>query len=165
MLYILFHTAYTEEEAAKVTGRKLVTHTDAEFSVATRELDLNEDELFLNCVKEIDTCDVPFPNVIRDLYTGNTHSFDRVSSGAKAMWLLGRLHEKFIMPSAFFGPNCYKILVELSKDRDIYIYEDAHMFGYPESDELEGVFTDFKTKQVVELGGYTAFDYICDMGY
>ena len=166
MLYVLFQNVVTEEEAEKLTGRKMVTHTDAEFYFRTEGLDLNNDDFFKMCIEEIDRCDVPFRNVVRDLITGETHSFDRVSSGVKALWLMNYKNKELILPSAYFGPNCYRILVESSKTRDIYIYDDAAMMSNEEADnECIGCFTDYHTGTIVEFGDDRAWDYTMDMEY
>ena len=165
MLYFLSQSVYTEEYAAWLTGRELVTHTDYLFDFKSRKHNLNNDVIFKQCVLEIDKCDIPMDNVIRELATGRTRSFDKISSGAKALWLMYYYCDSILMPTAYFGPNCYRLLVEFSKERDIYIYDDADMCVYEEADMCNGCFTDFKTGEVVEFGEDRAYDYITKMRY
>jgi len=60
-----------------------------------RDFNLNDDVEFAKYLKEIDQCDIPMPNVVRDLLTGNTHSFDKVSTGVRMLWLMVRFSDSF----------------------------------------------------------------------
>lgn len=151
MLYVLFEKYYTEEEAAKLTNRNMLVGTESAFNVKRDGVDLNKDEFFKRCCKEVDLCDIPFRNVLLDTLNGETHSFDKVSGGVRALWLMRHFHEEFILPSCFMGPNCYALMVESSADRDIYIYDDSEMFLELVADELKGQFVDYHSKEVVTL--------------
>ena len=160
MLYVLHQNAYTEEEAAKLTGLKLVDYKKAIFLRRTEDVDLNDDDFFKKCVREVDIADIPCRNVVRDLLTGDTHSFDRVSGGVMALWLMYYYNDRYLMPTCYFGENCYQTLLDASKEKDIYVFDDSDMLSRYEFSECEGVFTDYKTKQLVncdydELDEYT----------
>ena len=60
-----------------------------------RDFNLNDDVEFAKYLKEIDQCDIPMPNVVRDVWTGNTHSFDKVSTGVRMLWLMVRFSDSF----------------------------------------------------------------------
>lgn len=79
MIYILFQDDYTEEEASLAVNKKMIANTDTAFETRRRGHDLNYDRYFRELLKYIDICDVPMRNVARDLLTGETHSFDRIS--------------------------------------------------------------------------------------
>lgn len=165
MLYVLFQSVYTEDEAAEITKRKLINNTKAEFLTQSRNHDLNNDEFFSKCCLEIDRSDIPFPNVLRDLPTGQTHSFDRISGGIMSLWLMYNYNDIYLFPSCYFGENCYQIVLDISKDKDIYIYEDSGMMDTKELSACTGVFTDMKTGKIVGCSNHEAFYYTAEMGY
>lgn len=163
MIYILFQDDYTEEEAALAVNKKMIVNTDTAFETRRRDHDLNYDRYFRDLLKAIDRCDVPMRNVARDLLTGETHSFDRISGGIKSLWLMHHYNKDYIFPSCYFGENCYKFVFNDGKDRDIYIYEDSGMFATDEIEECVGVFTNYKTKEVIDVKN--GFDYTIANGY
>ena len=165
MLYVLNQKAYTEEEAATLTGLELIKYKKDAFIILSRKVDLNQDMFFKRCVEEIDLCDIPFPNVIRDPLTGNTHSFDKVSGGVTAMWLMNYYNDRYIMPTSYFGENCYQIMLDISKEKDVYVYDDAGMLYTKEIDECKGVFTDYKTKRVIVCENREATPLAEEEGY
>lgn len=126
---------------------------------------MNNDEFYIRSVGEIDKCDIPMRNVLRDLITGETHSFDKVSGGVKSLWLMYYYNEEYIFPTRYFGQNCYNLVVDISKDRDIYLYDDANMMDEDESGECIGVFTDFHTGEIVSFENDRAFEYVTKKGY
>lgn len=165
MLYLLFQAKVSEEEAEQMTGRKWLAQPDRWFLRLSDEVDLNTDETFIKYLYEIDKCDIPMRNVARDLLTGDTHSFDKISTGVRMLWFMRYHPEKFLFPSQFLGENCYQGAIDLSIDRDIYIYEDSNMFDTDEIEKCKGTFTDYHTGEVVNVNNYEAFDYFWERGY
>lgn len=68
----------------------------------SRGIDLNKDKDFERYLKEIDKCDIPLPNVARDLLTGKTHSFDKISTGARMLWLMQDFADEYLFLSHFW---------------------------------------------------------------
>lgn len=148
MLYLIFMDK-TEEEAAELTNRKVIDNPDARFNYYTKGVDLNKDEFFVKALREIDRCDIPMDNVARDLLTGRTHSFDKVSTGLRSLWLMYHKPDAFVYLASFFGENCYRLLLEISKTRDIIVYDDVEMLS---EDILEG--------QEIEFINYTKQQHV-----
>ena len=165
MLYVLFSKVVSEEEASALIGRKLIKFVDAEYRVRINQNALNNDAFFIRCCKEIDICDIPMPNVLRDIRSGETHSFYRVSGGIMSMWLMYHYTDSFLFQSAYFGENCYQILLDIGKEKDVYVYDNADMLCKEEFDACTGCFTDYHTGTVVEVGDDRAFDYAIDTEY
>ena len=165
MLHVLFETAYSEEEAVLISNRVMIENTKSEFLTRSRYHDLNTDPFFIKCCAEIDKCDIPMPNVLRDVLTGNTHSFDKISGGVMSLWLMFHYSDKYLFPSCYFGENCYQLLFDICKEKDIYIYENSQMMCRPEIRECIGTFTDSKTGKIVQCKGYNAFLFVSEMGY
>lgn len=165
MLYVLPQKVYTEEEAANITGLKLIKYKKSLFEMLSREHDLNTDEFFKKCCLEIDNSDIPVRNVLRDIPTGETHSFDRASGGVMALWLMYHYSDTYMMPTCYFGENCYQIVLDISKEKDIYVYDDSDMLCSSYLSECVGILTDFKTKKVVTCENDEAFDLALDEGY
>ena len=149
MLYLIFMNV-TEAEASKMTGKKFMENSGAWFNWYSRNYNLNEDDFFIRALREIDNCDVPMPNVARDILTGDTYSFDKISGGVKSLWLIYHKSEEFVYPASFFGENCYKLLLEISKDRDIIIYDDVEMLREEVLEGQEIVFTDYVKNTLVK---------------
>ena len=165
MLYVLHQNAYTEEEASVATGLPLIKYKKDLFLYKTESVDLNKDDFFRMCVKEIDLCDIPMRNVVRDLATGETHSFDKVSGGVMALWLMYNYYDAYMMPTCYFGENCYQIVLDISKDRDIYVYDDADMLNSIEFEKCKGTITDFKTKKVATCENEQVLNLTLEEGY
>lgn len=164
MVYLIFDRI-TEKEAEERTGRKYVEFPDQQFLFLSECVDLNKDETFIKYLREVDKCDIPMPNVARDLITGKTHSFDKVSTGVRMLWLMRYHADKFLFPSQFLGQNCYQGAFDIGRINDVYIYDDSNMLEEEESDECDGVFTDYLTGDIIETGDDRAFDYFVMRGY
>lgn len=165
MLYMLNQRAYTEVDASDITGLELVKYKKELFKLLSRNHDLNNDSFFRRCCGEIDKADIPYPNVLRDIYTGTTHSFDIVSGGVMALWLLYYYNTKYLMPTRYFGENCYQILLDISKEKDIYVYDDADMLSSPYLNQCSGVLTDYKSKRIVCSNNWEALMMAIDEGH
>jgi hypothetical protein len=166
MIDMIFCTVMSEEEAEKATGLKYLELPDEWFYKLSSSHDLNNDEYLKNILKEVDNCDVPMPNVIRDIITGETHSFDRISTGVKVLWLMRYYPNKFLYPSQWLGENCYRAFFELNDICDIVLYEDSDMLFNVEADECVGMkFRDWHTGNIVELGEDRGFLYMAKMRY
>lgn len=149
MLQILW--AKSDEEAEQISGKKYLWDPDAWFYKYTFGKDLSTDTLFLKFIKEIDRADMPFPNVVRNIPTGGTHDIYHVSTGAKVLWITMSDHiNDWLMPSQWFGENCFRFLVEYAKDKDILIYDDSDMFTYDEMTDLGNFeFMDYRSKDIL----------------
>jgi hypothetical protein len=166
MVNIIFQKVMSEEEAEKATGLKYLELPDEWFIELSSGKDLNNDEYFKKVLLEIDECDVPMPNVARLVLNGDTHSFDKVSTGVRMLWLMKYYPNKFLYPSQWLGQNCYKALFELGEENEIMLYEDSGMMDQTEIDECVGLkFRDYHNGNIVELGQDVGFLYTCDMGY
>lgn len=163
MVNVLFAKKIKLDEAATVTGKKLLEYPDALFRYLTRGYDLNKDEIFVKALLDIDKCDIPMDNVARDLLTGRTHSFDKVSTGVMTVWLLSKCSEEYLLETKWLGENCYRSVFELAKDRDIYLYDNSQMFLTDEVEECNSDWKDYHTGNVVNVTD--SFDYCVDMGY
>lgn len=170
MLYILFSDDYTKEEAAAATGRKYAKFVDAHWSYQTDYRDLNNDPVLKRLLKNVDQCDLPYPNVVLDIRSNTTHSFDRISSGVKTLWLMQYCADTYLFSSAHLGENCFQDLLDISKTVDVYVYENSDMLyrkvGDHFFDECTGEFTDYKTGIVTHVvpGKLNALDYGCFRG-
>ncbi len=171
MLNIIFQDDMTEKEAERLSGRKWLQFPDDQFHYLSNEDTLSDDLWFIKALKDIDRCDIPMKCVARDLITGRTHSFDRISTGVKMVWLMRYHADKFLFPSQYLGENCYQCVLDASTCRnDIFLYDDSDML-YRESqgyclDACTGLFNDYVKNKIVELNGnrklYIASDYGCD---
>lgn len=159
MLRVVFQSDKTEAEAAALVQRPWLKFPDIAFKRLTREYDINKDDDFKRFLFEVDRCDLPMPNVVRDIPTGSTHSIDRVSTGVKMLWLMARHAEDYLFPSQYLGENCYLSMFELSKTRDIYLYEDSDMFVSKEADVVGYVIHDEVSDKDIELGCERGIDY------
>jgi hypothetical protein len=165
MLKFMFSNKIDEKEAENLCNRKYIEFPDTEFMRLSRKHDLNNDQYFIKFLHDIDGCDIPMKNVARDLITGNTHSFDKVSTGVRVLWLMAVYPDKFLYPTQWLGENCYQAMFDLGKERDIYIYEDSDMFSQKLADKIEGELYDCHTDKVVSVSNDKGFDYVIDMGY
>lgn len=165
MVYMIFDKCMTEEEAAQKVNRKYIEYPDGEFEVLARDHDLNTDEIFIRALKEIDRCDIPMRNVARDLLTGDTHSFDKVSTGVRVIWLMARYPDKFLFPTQWLGENCYQMMFDIGKEFDFYVYEDSDMFSQDGVEDCTGYFTDLVTGEEVCVDNDNGFEYMADHLY
>lgn len=152
------------EQAEKLTGLKYLNFPDDWFSTLSAKYDLNKDGAFVKYLREVDECDIPMPNVVRDLVTGTTHSFDKVSTGVKTLWLINHFPGKFLYPSCFLGQNCYQQLFDVGKDKDIFIYDDSDMLVNEEADMCTGKFKDYLRGNIIELGNERGYIYFDELG-
>ena len=161
MLYIIFDTI-PEEEASALFKKPILENPDGEFLILVEEcgFEISANPYFQKILKYIDNADVPMPNVIRDIPTGLTSDIFKVSTGVKTLWLTA-IGENYTFLSEWYGPNCLQELLDISKHRDIYVYDDSRMFGLANVKDLKGKFTDFMTGAVYELDGYnTTYELI-----
>jgi len=165
VIRMFFDGAYTIEEAERLTGLKYIEFPDIIFERTVRNYDLNNDQAFERYLREIDNCDIPMPNVARDLITGNTHSFDKISTGVRMLWLMTRLPDRYLYPTQWLGENCYQSMFDIGRDTDVWVYEDSQMFANEEADACTGQFLDVKAGNVVTIGDDRGFDYWVDMDY
>lgn len=162
MVNIIFQEDKTEDEASKLCGREWLKFPDIWFKKLSYNCDLNKDPFFRECLLEVDRCDIPMDNVIRDIITGKTHSVDKISTGVKMLWLMKNYSDKFLFPSQYLGENCYALAYKIGNDVELYIYDDSDMFVHDEAD-IEGyVLRDVVLNQDIVLGNGKAFDYILD---
>lgn len=166
MLYMLFHRDVEEDEAAKLFNKPILEFPDSVFDYEARNSDDNVsmNTYFQEIIKEIDRADVPMKNVIRDIPTGDTRDIYKTSTGAKTLWLAYKgMNYTFL--SEWFGPNCYQRLFDISKDVDIYMYDDSDMFNYEKAEKIIGEFTDFKTGELIKVDYDNAYEYLESRGY
>lgn len=164
MLYLIFMNV-TEEKASELTGKKVIDNPAAWFNWYSRDYNLNQDDFFIKALREIDNCDIPMPNVVRDIMTGDTHSFDRVSNGIKSLWLMYHKPQEFLYLASFFGENCYRLLFEMSKDRDIIVYDDVEMLREDILDNQEIIFMDYLKNTLVKTSFPDCSDYYMNEVY
>lgn len=166
MLYILFCRDIEEDKAAEMFKKPILEYPDSVFKYIVSQTDENvsEDPHFQDILKKIDKADVPMKNVIRDIYTGDTHDIYKTSTGTKTLWLAAKGAD-YTFLSEWFGPNCYQELFDISNSIDVYLYDDSDMFIQDAAEELIGRFTDFKTGKIIELGNFDVVGYLEEMGY
>lgn len=168
MLYIMRHEDYPGDDiAAKAAGKPYLTFPDTWFNVKSRGFNLSADPWFNRILEEVDVCDIPFPDVARDLVTGKTHSFDKVSTGVRTLWLMYHFPNDWLYPSQWLGENCYQAMFDASKDKDIVVFNDSNMLmrrceGYC-MDSCSGTFKDFKRGicYTAVPGGTVCKDFAC----
>jgi hypothetical protein len=166
MVNIIFSKIMSMEEAEEATGLKYLDFPDEWFNRIARNHDLNKDEYFKQVLSEIDDSDIPMPNVVRFRKNMSTHPFDKVSTGVRMLWLMNYYPNRFLYPSQWLGPNCYRSLFELGKSKDIIIYDDSEMLVNEEADDCTGLrFKDFHTGDIVELGEDKGYDYFMQREY
>ncbi len=157
MLNILFEYDMTEEEAERVSDKKKLEFPDEYFVDYIYKGVLNSDKYFEQLVKDIDNCYIPEPGVIKDIATGLAHPISEVSTGVKMLWLMKNEPDKWLYLSHYLGENCYQHMLDLSKDRDIWLYECSRMMttrmdGYS-LDGCIGKFNDYVKSNIVEVVG------------
>ena len=103
-------------------------------------------------------------NVIRDLYTEDTHDIYKVSTGVKTLWLI-HSGEQYTYLSQWLGKNCLQQLFDISKSIDVYMYDDSQMFLDGYYYKLHGEFTDFTNGKVVKVGIQSTLEYLEKKGY
>lgn len=165
MLYMISQLSMPIEEAVNITGRKWANIPDNNFEFDSRKHDLNNDEFLRKCLLEVGNKTIPMPNVIRDEVTGITHSFDKMSTGVKVLWLLYHYPEKYLIETCFIGPNCYEILMDLSETKDIILYDNSNMLHDMNRYCKRGSVTDFVSKKAVSMDCASYFDMVDSMGY
>ena len=161
MLYIVF--AKSDEEAVDIAGKPYLEYPDIVFKRWCENNDINTQQVFKEIIKEIDYADMPMKNVVRDLYTDDTHDVYHVSTGAKTLFLT-TVDSTWLYPSQWFGENCYQTLFNLSKEHDIVVYDDSDMFSRNQvyGLELEGTFIDVRANRTVEVKDGSGFEYVLD---
>lgn len=166
MLSIMRWCDYPGDDiAAKAAGRPYLDFPDSWFSMLSRDHNLNQDPWFEKFVREVDECDIPMPNVIRMLDTGETHSFDRVSTGVKALWLMYYYPDRWLYPSQWLGENCYQSMLDIGAEKDLIVLNDSKMLiseidGYC-MDKCRGQFRDFKRGTIYTIipGGEVCWNF------
>lgn len=165
MINMYFESVISIEDLEQKLGLRYIEFPDAVFDTLKRKHNLNTDPYFIKFLKEIDNCDIPMPNVARDLYTMDTHSFDKVSTGVRVLWLMARYPDKYLYPTQWLGENCYQSMFDLGKEFDISVYEDSDMFSQALIDECTGQFRDMHTGQIVTIDNDYGFDYVAMKNY
>jgi hypothetical protein len=161
-----FDSVYDEKDVESITGKKIIEFPDDLFEILQRDFNLNKDDDFIKFLRVIDECDIPLPNVARDIETGETHSFDKVSSGVKMLWLIAKFSNKYIFPTCWLGENCYQSMFDLGSIYDFDVYEDSNMFAQEYCiEECTGKFKDYKTGDVVTIDNDNGWDYVLDHHY
>lgn len=165
MLYYMSNREYSQEEAEKITGRKLTTFVDTLFKYYSeygKEF-AGEDPMYKVFVSEIDDGDLLTPDIIKDRYSKRTYSTERSSSGVHILWLMKTHNKELLFRTSRFGDNCLPHIFKLSKEYDIYLYDDSQLFvrgytdAYDNKDQFHlqhGKFTDYKTGDIHEAYGF-----------
>jgi hypothetical protein len=165
MINMIFENACELEAAEKLTGVKFIEFPDYVFNILTMGYDLNQDDYFKKLLLEIDGCDVPLPNVVRDIKTNRTSSFDKVSTGVRVLWLIKNHPSEYLYPTQWLGENCYQELFNLGKEVDVYIYEDSRMFLQDGAELCTGEFVDVLTGSTVTVDNDNGYEYYMKMDY
>lgn len=163
MLKVVF--TKTEEEAEKLVSKEIEPFPDALFQLTADFNELNNSDYFKKLLKEIDNCDIPMNNVVRDIFTGETHSFDKISTGVIALWLIYKDKEcKYLHCTQWLGENCYQLLFDLGEEQDIYMYDDSE-FLFEALPDLHGRFEDLLTGEIVQVEGNSGWMHCIQRGY
>ena len=161
MLYIIHYKQMELEEAASLVKRRIIENPDEVFNMLTTKEELFNSKLIHDMANEIENADIIGNGVLVSRYNGDYYTFKEMAGGVKTIYLLDKYCNEFILESCFFGENCYKFLFEISKTKDIYIYENSNMLLKPEVNNVNiGTFTDFVTKRVVDTGDNKPAKYI-----
>lgn len=166
MLKILRWEDYPGDDiAAAAVGKPYLNFPDDHFAEISRGRDLFNDEWFKRVLLEVDIADVPMVGVIRDLRTNTGHSIDKVSTGVKVMWMLKYFPNDYTYPSQWLGENCFQLLLDLSVEQDIVIFDDSGMLYRGGAkycmNNCHGQFQDFKrgTIYTITPGEHTAWQF------
>lgn len=162
MLYYVNARIMSIEEFSQKLNKSICECPDLVFDIISRDYDLNRDEFFAMALLKVGNADIPMDNVARDLITGRTYSFDKISTGIRSLWLMNYFGTKYIYQSCYFGENCYKVLAELAQYTDVYLYDNSSMLVSEEFDDSVGNFTDYTTGE--EIPWSNAYSYFCDRG-
>lgn len=167
MLYYICGEKMTIEEASKLVNKPIEPYPGDSFLFRSKKVDLNSDELFKRLVREIDNCDIPMKNVLRNLATGDTYPLTNACGGTKAIWMIGQDKKaELLHTNEWFGDNCYQALFDLSKGQDIYLYDCLTMWAEYEAEFLRGEFYDILKKRLVKLDHDDAgYDYFMEAYY
>lgn len=150
--------------AVSVTGKKYLEVPRAAFAGLSNDKMLSTDPWFKRILKEVDRADLVGCAAL-DPYTGNSHSFDRVSTGVKTLWLMYHYPDRFLYASQWLGENCYQAALDAGAEKDIVVFDDSKMLCRMEGayylDNCRGQFQDFKRGTIYTLipGGRVAWDF------
>lgn len=113
MLYIYFGSISYE-----TSPDEYVKHIDSWFNNYFEE-SWTDNEWAKRVIKEIDDTDLITPTVISSKWLGTT-SIESISGGAKSL-IMANATERLVFNGNNFGDNCFPLLLELSKTKDIMI--------------------------------------------
>jgi hypothetical protein len=162
MLDIIF--AKTDEEAVELYGKPYLEFPDILFSRIAKEDVLSHDEYFKRIVRDVDESELIADSVLKDIRSGKTHTLWTVSTGVKCLWLINHGID-YLMPTQWFGQNCYKEIQQLSLEKDIVLYEDSDMFFESEAEDLSFIIRDYRTGEVIDSSVENPLDYAQRKGY
>lgn len=164
MLYILLGE-YDDDKAEKMIGKPIRKFADYIWSLQLDFKSLNNSLIYKRAVTEIDNGKIIAPNIIQDIPSGDTYPFQKSSTGVLTLCLIEHDNAgEYSYQSQWLGPNCYQILFDMSKNKDIYIHDDSDMFTFAD-DSLTGEFIDLRTGELVKVFDGNGFDYCIEKGY
>lgn len=168
MLKILRWDDYPSDDlAVAAIGKPYCEYPDSNFDIRADFETIGDDPWFRRCLLEIDNATVACPGQALDLSNNRLHSFDKVSTGVKTLWLMYHLPDLYTYPSQWLGENCYQQLLDIGAEKDIIVFDDSDMLcrRYKDYrfDNCHGQFQDFLRGTIYDLipGGRVAWKFSC----
>ncbi|MDO5408015.1 MAG: DUF4869 domain-containing protein [Eubacteriales bacterium] len=113
MLYVLFGCIKSKD-----APREYVAHIDDWFDTFFEE-EWMTDGWAKRVIKELDKSDLLYPKIIESPFLG-TISYEDISGGAKQL-IMAKAVSGVVYNGNNFGDNCWPLLLELSRERDVMI--------------------------------------------
>lgn len=151
-----------DDLAVAAIGKPYCQYPDANFNLRADFDTLHEDSRFCKWLREIDNATIACPGQALDLFNNRLHSFEKVSTGVKTLWLLYNLPDLYTYPTQWLGENCYQQLLDIGAEKDIVVFDDSNMlkrrYRNFRLDNCHGQFQDFLRGKVYTLvpGGHVA---------
>lgn len=105
------------------------------------DTDWFENKYVLDMIKDIDNTELITDGIFKSEVLGNIPATE-LSTGVKGLILI-LLENDYIFRSSYFGDNCSKWILDISKDKDIFI-DINHFLGFPEFNDDDGYKLYFK---------------------
>lgn len=110
------------------------------------DTDWFENKYVLDMIKDIDNTELITDGILKSEVLGNIPATE-LSTGVKGLILI-LLENDYVFRSSYFGDNCSKWILDISKDKDIFI-DINHFLGFPEFNDDDGYKLYFKKTDTI----------------
>lgn len=117
-----------------------------------------EEDFVKRFLKDIDQCEVLFEEALKDRM-GRGISTEMMSTGCKTLCDIYFDEKGRCFYGSAMGDNCVPYLIEIAREKDVYIFLE-HYMDIPKEYFEEGIILDMHTKEV--LGEYDYDDRFSD---